>query len=88
MTEHKKRAGRRPCSRCMPGKPVPYGRLPKCLRRKARMSLSKVTVKGVGAAAAGGSGAASGDVPSIVFERMTDGSQVFWKVVAEPEDAH
>lgn len=32
--------------------------------------------------------AASGDVPSIVFERMTDGSQVFWKVVAEPEDAH
>ena len=32
--------------------------------------------------------AASGDVPSIVFERTTDGSQVFWKVVAEPEDAH
>ena len=32
--------------------------------------------------------AAAGDVPSIVFERTTDGSQVFWKVVAEPEDAH
>ncbi|MBO7684691.1 MAG: C10 family peptidase, partial [Kiritimatiellae bacterium] len=32
--------------------------------------------------------AAAGDVPSIVFERTTDGTQVFWKVVAEPEDAH
>ena len=32
--------------------------------------------------------AGSGDVPKMTFERTGDGSQLFWKVIAEPEKAH
>ena len=58
--------GRYPCSRFMPGKPVPYDRLPKHLRRKAKMSLSKVTGKDDGAAPSRVSGDAVGIDPSRV----------------------
>ena len=32
--------------------------------------------------------AGAGDVPTMVFTRPSDGPQLFWKVVAEPADAH
>ena len=32
--------------------------------------------------------AAAADVPEMIFTRPSDGSALFWKVVAEPEDAH
>ena len=32
--------------------------------------------------------AVAGDVPKMTFERTGDGSQLFWKVIAEPEKAH
>ena len=32
--------------------------------------------------------ATADDVPTMIFTRPSDGSQLFWKVVAEPEDAH
>ena len=32
--------------------------------------------------------AVADDVPKMTFERTGDGSQLFWKVIAEPEKAH